>query len=203
MQAEDYNNLQTPDSPYDKNESSPYADKFEAGAGKGVKKPVPKGKQPKNGELTILANFSWKPAITDAQEIKYLLSGKWSPSFVDFQEITGSTDICSGNFITLLGMIEECAPKSIKRLNFWTHSDKKNIGITGHIDPPDVYFDFAVSELELQQNAANNLTYTLNSKSFTLEDVRNRFAEGAIFVLYGCRAGYDPTTLLTALKDLL
>jgi hypothetical protein len=45
--------------------------------------------------------------------------------------------------------------------------------------------------------------FEFHKNHFSLDDVRNRFSDDAFAVLYGCMIGYDPTSLLTALKDLL
>ena len=108
-----------------------------------------------------------------------------------------------GDFIALLGMITEYNNKSISRLNFFTHANKTIIGITGYMDPTDVFFTTSVDQTEIASYASSGLSFTYKKQTFTLDDVKARFTEDAIFVLYGCDAAFDPTTLLTALKDLL
>jgi hypothetical protein len=201
MDDDDYKALQNPESEYDDVRSlpSPYDKKPPKPA------PTPAGKSPgASGEVTILARYDWDPPITEAQEVQYLLDGKWHPSHQDYVEITGITVKNSpGNFIALLGMVAEYKPKSIKRLNFWTHSNRTVIGITGHVVPGNVVFTNSTDEAEIANYAASGLSFTVGKQSFTLDDVRDRFADDAIFVLYGCDIAFDPTGLLTALKDLL
>ena len=198
--SDDYTNLQNPDSDYtdSTNAASPYS-------GKTSKKPAPKPalKKPANGEVTILATYNWDPPISGKTEIEYLLSGKWHPGTLDYIEIAGPTKTSPGNFTALLGMIVEYAPGSIKRLNFFTHANKKVIGIIGTMDDKNVYFTESVDETEISNNATNTIQYTFNGQSFYLTDVQARFTDDATFVLYGCDIAFDPTTLLTALKDLL
>ena len=67
----------------------------------------------------------------------------------------------------------------------------------------DVTFTAWVDETQIANYASSGLSFTYKKQNFSLDDVRARFADGAIFVLYGCDAAFDPTTLLTALKDLL
>jgi hypothetical protein len=202
MDVDDYSDLQNPDSDYTEAQdpASPYGAK---GGKVPAKASKPKLKTPKNGEVTILASFVWNPAIDGATEINYLLSGKWHPGYVDYVEITGTEMKESpGNLIALLGMITEYKPKSIKRLNFFTHANKKVIGIVGYMDSTNVFFTNSVDETEIAGHASAGLSFKYNKQNFTLDDVRGRFAEGAIFILYGCDIAFDPTTLLTALKDL-
>jgi hypothetical protein len=201
---DDYSALQQPDSEYTQAQSpaSPYGKK---GSKTPAKPKKSAGKSPgKAGEVTILAFYDWKPPISEEQEVKYLLDHKWHPSYPDYVEITGVTAKNSpGDFIALMGMIAEYKPKSIKRLNFWTHSNKTIIGIIGHVVPGNVIFTNSIDEVAISNYAANGLSFTVGKQSFTLDDVRNRFADDAIFVLYGCDIAFDPKGLLTSLKDLL
>lgn len=205
MDNENYRELQNPNSDYSEtqNPPSPYS-------GKGAKTPAnpaaPTLKTPVNGEVTILTSYPWIPPIDEKTEVEYLLSGhdKWHPSYPDYSEITGvQMKNTPGDFIALLGMITEYKPKSIKRLNFFTHADKTVIGITGYMDSTAVVFTAFVDQTQIANYASADLSFTYNKQSFSLDDVKARFTDDAIFVLYGCDAAFDPTTLLTALKDLL
>lgn len=202
MDLNDYTNYQNPNSDYtqDQNPASPYS----AGAKAPAKPAAPKLKDPANGEVTILTTYDWKPEIDGKTEIDYLLNGKWHPGYVDYSEITGvQMKNTPGDFIAFLGMITEYKPGSIKRLNFFTHANKKVIGITGYLDATDVYFTKWVDETEITNYASSGISFKYNGQDFTLDDVKGRFSSDAILVLYGCDIAYDPTTLLTALKDLL
>jgi hypothetical protein len=136
--------------------------------------------------------------------VDYLLNGKWHPSYPDYSEITGiQVKETPGDLIALLGMITEYKTKSIKRLNFFTHANKTVIGITGYMDSTDVFFTASVDQTQIASYASSGISFTYKKQNFSLDDVRARFTDDAIFVLYGCDAAFDPTTLLTALKDLL
>jgi hypothetical protein len=204
MDNGDYNELQNPGSEYTDVQSpgSAYAKKDSKAPAKSA---APSAKSPgPNGEVTILAYYGWDPPISEEQEVKYFLDGKWHPSYQDYVEITGVTVKNSpGNFIALMGMVAEYKPKSIKRLNFWTHSNRTIIGITGHIVPGNVTFTDSIDEVAISNYATNGMSFTVGKQTFTLDDVRNRFADDAIFVLYGCDIAFDPTGLLTAIRDLL
>jgi hypothetical protein len=203
MDNDNYSGSQNPNSDYSdsQNSPSPYS-------GKNAKRPAtpagPKLKVPVNGEVTILTSYPWNPPIDEKTEVEYLLNGKWHPSYPDYSEITGiQVNDTPGNFIALLGMITEYKNKSISRLNFFTHANKTVIGITGYMDSTNVYFTAHVDQTEIANYASSGLSFTYKKQDFTLDDVRARFTDDAIFVLYGCDAAFDPTTLLTALKDLL
>jgi hypothetical protein len=206
MADDNYSELQNPDPEYAdaQNPASPYANKS------AKTPPAPSAPAPKtpgqNGEVTILARYLWNPPISEKTEVEYLLAGggKWHPSYDDYVEITGvTTPQAPGDFIALMGMIAEYKPKSIKRLNFWTHANKTVIGIVGDVVPGNVIFTNSINDVQIANYAATGMSFTVGKQAFTLDDVRARFADGAIFVLYGCDIAYDPTGLLTALKDLL
>lgn len=204
MDNDGYGESQSPDSDYaeTQNPPSPYSNKNSKAPA--APPAAPKLKNPSNGEVTILASYAWKPPITEKTEVEYLLDGKWHPWTADYTEITGVQATTSpGNFIALLGMITEYKAKSIKRLNFFTHANKLVIGITGYVDPTDVFFTESIDQATIASYASSGLSFTYNKQSFSLDDVRARFADDGMFVLYGCDAAFDPTTLLTALKDLL
>jgi hypothetical protein len=203
MANDGYSDLQHPDSEYTdvQDPLSPYDQKNSNVAGK---QPAPTLKTPVNGEVTILASFVWSPPISATTETDYFLNHKWHPSFADYVEITGLTPTSApADFIALMGAITEFKPRSIKRLNFFTHSNKKVIGISGTIDDTDVTFTKDIDEAQIASYAASGLSFSVGSQTFSLDDVRGRFTDDAIFVLYGCDIAFDPTTLLTALKDLL
>jgi hypothetical protein len=191
----DYSEMQTPASPYGKGTKPP------AKPAQPAKPPL---KTPANGEVTILTSFPWNPPIDGKTEIQYLLNGKWHPSYPDYSEITGVTMTNTpGDFIALMGMIAEYKPGTIRRLNFFTHANKKVIGIAGYMDSSNVYFTTSVDETEIANYASSGMSFKYNGQDFTLDDVRARFTSDAIFVLYGCDTAFDPTTLLAAIKDLL
>ena len=199
--SDDYSDLQSPDSGYSgvQNPASPYGAK----GAKGGKPAKPQLKSPANGEVTILTPFVWKPEIDGATEIQFLLDGKWHPGYQDYVEITGVTmKETPGNLIGLLGAVTEYKDGSIKRLNFFTHGNKTLIAIDGYMDASNVYFTSSVNDTEIANHASAGLSFTYKKQSFTLDDVRKRFTEDAIFVLYGCDIAFDPTSLLTAWRDL-
>ena len=202
--GDDYGGLQQPEPGYPdaQNPPSEYADKDR----KTPAKPKVAGKAPgANGEVTILARYVWDPAITDKEETQHLLDHKWHPWWADYVEITGikNPPTPPGDFVALMVTIAEYQPKSIKRLNFWTHADRTSIGIRGHLIPGDVIFDDWVDDMKIASFVQPGMTFTSGKTTVTLDDVRGRFADDAIFVLYGCDIARDPTALLTPLKDLL
>src|SRR5262245_11542285 len=115
--ADDYNSSKQPASPYKQAQS---------------KKPVDKKtgkKTTADGEVTILTSLLCRPEISDEKEIELLYDRKWAPSTADFEAIAGKTRIAPGNLIALLGLLNEFGEKSIKRLNFFTHSNEDSVGI--------------------------------------------------------------------------
>ncbi|CCQ46236.1 hypothetical protein ARTSIC4J27_2196 [Pseudarthrobacter siccitolerans] len=205
MTDQDYRDLQSPQGGYGgiQQPGALYVRKGGTGGKAGAKSNKPKLKTPKNGEVTILADFVWKPPISGAKEIQLLVAGQWHPGFADYAEITDvKTKESPGNMIALLGAITEYKQQSIKRLNFFTHANLSVVGIRGFINPENVYFDESVDAADVDGLTRASLNFTYKNQNFTLDDVRSRFTEDAIFVLYGCDTAFAPTVLLTAWKDL-
>jgi hypothetical protein len=205
MADDDYSDAQNPSPEYAgaQNPASPYANK---NAKKTPPAPTPPGgKAPgPNGEVTILASYGWQPAITEQKEVEYLLDGKWHPQTEDYEAITGlKAPTAPGDLNRLMELIGEYKPKSIRRLNFWTHADSGSIGITGYLVPSAVMFTNSVDEFAINNINVPGISFGPKGKTVTLDEIRGRFADDAIFVLYGCNVGRYPKTLLTALKDLL
>ncbi len=166
-----------------------------------------KAPKPKNGEVNLAGFFVWNPALTDAEEIQALADGKWSPATVDFLAVMGDKSLKGmGDFTAILGEIAQYAPGSVKRVNFFTHSDATVLGIRGSNDTSgahgSVTFDVSVTDTEIDAFAQNGLSFTYNNQQFDLDEVRARFAPDAVFVLYGCKAGQN-TSLLKAIAKLL
>jgi hypothetical protein len=202
---DDYSDLQQPGPGYADAQDPPseYANK---GSKAPAKPKTPAGKAPgPNGEVTILARYVWNPPISEKEEVQYLLDHKWYPWWADFVEITGLTNPPTppGDFIAFMVMVAEYRPKSIKRLNFWTHANKTTIGMMGDVIPGNVMFTNWTDDTTIAGFAQQGMTFTSGQTTVTLDDVLARFADDAIFVLYGCDIASDPTSLLTALRDLL
>ncbi|MEM7773508.1 MAG: hypothetical protein AAF327_23765 [Cyanobacteria bacterium P01_A01_bin.37] len=173
--------------------------------------PMAKSKIPKASEVTLFGYFVWDPEVTGQEEIDILLSAdplvNWSPSVWDFMAVTGlSATYAMGNFEALLAAISDYKPNSISRLNFFTHGNSITLGIAGTIDSSNVFFDASINESKLDFYAQEGLTIIDESKGkereISLEDVRKRFKEDAIFVLYSCNSGAS-RGLLESLSKLL
>jgi len=201
MDNDGYGPYQRPSTDY--TDSTHGADAYGGGTPKPSKA---RSNKPANGELTILTRFVWSPEIDAATELAYLTGGTWHPGWADYVEIAGAAQVAPpGDFTALLGTIYQFDPGSIQRLNFFTHANKKMIGIQGTLDKANVWFTTFVDEAELARHVQNDFSYSFNNgkDQFTLPDVRKRFTSDAIFVVYGCDAAFDPTKLLTGLRDVL
>ena len=166
------------------------------------KKAAPKG--PPNGQVDLAGFFVWDPAITDAQEKQALFDGKWHPATVDFLAVMGSgTNQGMGNLPAVLGEIVKWPKGTVKRVNFMTHSNGRILGITGKNILGNVTFDVSVTDQDIDNLAMAGMSFTVPGRpSFTIQDVRDRFAPDAVFVIYGCKSGLN-TSVLTALNRLL
>lgn len=162
---------------------------------------------PVNGEVNLIGNFRWDPAITDAEEIALsVTAGQWSPATVDFRAVMGNSAVAIADIQNLMYEIVKFAPNSVSRVNFMTHANDTTIGFSGHNIPGDVVWDIAMDQTRLEEIAQPFNTFSPDAANpdknkFTLGEVRLRFSPGAIFVLYGCRAGAKDT-LVKALNKL-
>ena len=173
--------------------------------------PMAGSKISKAGEVTLFGHFIWDPAITDQEEIDILLSEDptkhWSPSIFDFMEATDlSPKYSIGGFEALLAEIAKHKPASISRLNFFTHGNSILLGMAGTIDSSNVYFDSYIDESKLDFYAQDGLSILYKQKGkekeATIADIRQRFKENAVFVVYSCNSAVE-TGLLKSLSKLL
>ncbi len=173
--------------------------------------PMANFKTPKAGEVTLFGHFVWDPELTDQEEIEILLSEDptvhWSPSVLDFMEATDlSPKYSIGGFEALLAEIAKHKPDSISRLNFFTHGNSVLLGMSGTIDSSNVYFDSYIDEVKLDFYAQDGLSILYEkkgkAKEATIADIRQRFKENAVFVVYSCNSAVE-TGLLKSLSQLL
>lgn len=164
-------------------------------------------------ELNLAGKFEWDPSITDAEEIAELAAGRWSPSTGDFVAVPGGTVAVAPTFGNLLGAILSEKDGSISRLNLFTHANKGMVAFGGHIEKrtigrADVFLNTNapgdnLTAMDSTSMAALNqagVTFTApkpigGKSSFTVADVRKKFAPGAVFVLYACHSGQDANFL--------
>ncbi len=76
------------------------------------------------------------------------------------------------------------------------------MGIAGENIPGDVVFTKHIDDTTINGFAANGISITYNNKTYTLAEIRKKFMNDAIFVLYACHLGAN-IPLLKALSDLL
>ena len=158
---------------------------------------------PPNGQVDLAGFFVWDPAISDADEIQALADHKWHPATVDFLAVMGSNaNQGMGDFPAILGEIVKWPAGTVKRVNFMTHSNNKTLAIRGHNTLADVFFDVSVTDQDINNFATAGMTFSAAGRTFTIEDVRARFAPEAVFVIYGCKSGLN-MSVLTALNKLL
>jgi len=156
-----------------------------------------------SGQWDLAGFFVWDPVVSAAQEKAALAAGNWHPATLDFLAVMGSSVLQGmGDFVAILGEIVKRPVGTVKRVNFMTHANNKMIGIRGRNDVSNVWFDVAVTDQDITNLTAPGLSFTAGTTKFTLQDVRDRFAEGAVFVVYGCHAGLN-ISVLQALNKLL
>lgn len=157
-------------------------------------------------EITIVGSFK-NPFASRADEIKAMKENRWEPSTDDFVDVAG-TALTVDHFHTIFGAIlvegnKETKAGSIKRINIFTHANPSMIAFSGQISSVG-----AMASVTLRTNGAmtpgdlqaltQGQTFnvasknkTIAAKTFTLDDIRRRFAKDAVIVLYACKSGID------------
>jgi hypothetical protein len=167
-------------------------------------------------ELNLVGNFP-KPASWTAQkEVQLIQSGKWFPNTPDFLAVAGKGSIEIKNTWDFLLKIL-AAKNKISRLDFFSHGVTGAIVLAGQTrdDGSNVDFSsnpdtkwtqvlvpgknskaimdpFAGKWGDLGENSGTASVTSDSGVSFTLDDVRNKFAAGATFWLYLCHSSADP-----------
>lgn len=157
-------------------------------------------------ELNCVGEFAWDPAITDATEIAELAANRWAPQTDDFVAVVGGNALSTPSFGELLGAILSEADGSVARVNLFTHANKGMVAFSGHIQQGAISAQVMLnvngpgdnmtamdptSMTNLSQPGVNfKAPKAIRGKTvFTVEDVRKKFAPGAMFVLYACHSG--------------
>src|SRR6185436_9726860 len=127
--------------------------------------------------------------------------------------IPGGTVALAPTFGNLLGAILSEANGSISRINVFTHANAGMIAFGGHIEKKTVTRADVLMNINpagdnltaLDTTSMTNLnqpgtTFTVakpinKQTSFTVADVRKKFATDAVLVLYACHSGQSATFL--------
>jgi hypothetical protein len=162
-------------------------------------------------ELSLVGDFP-KPASWTAQkELQQIQADKWFPSTLDFLAVAGSGSVAIADSWDFCLKIVK-APKNISRLNFFSHGTTSLIALQGQIlddgsnvmlaqnadtgwtqvlAPKAILDPFAKTWGDVGQNSGS-VSMTVNGTSFTLDDVRKKFASDATIWLYLCHGAADP-----------
>jgi hypothetical protein len=158
-------------------------------------------------ELSFYGKFDnpWK-RVDD--EVTAMAKDRWSPTSDDFAAVAGKSSVQVGSWKNLLGAIlthgdTESALGSISRINIFTHANSDLIALSGNVRQGSAAADVtlnvpdAISEETLDQ-LNSGVTFSvvskdkkLASRKFELDDVRKRFTNDAVIVLYACHGAVD------------
>lgn len=145
-------------------------------------------------QITAVGDFS-KPWANAAEEIDAIRSGTWFPSTDDFIAFGVKSRASKGKRVlpivgsteAFIHLILDQKPKSISRINLITHGGVSSIGFLGDVIPGNVAFDDELDLGVLSGFLRDGLVY--KGKQLQWSDVENRFADNAVFVIYGCKVG--------------
>jgi hypothetical protein len=162
-------------------------------------------------ELSLVGNFPKPASWTPQKELQQIHADKWFPSTLDFLAVAGPGGAAIADTWDFCLKIVQ-APKKISRLNFFSHGTTSLIALQGQIlddgsnvmlaQNPDtgwtqvlaskaILDPFAKTWGDIGQNSGS-VSMTVNKTSFTLDDVRKKFASDATIWLYLCHGAADP-----------
>jgi hypothetical protein len=160
-------------------------------------------------EMSLVASYPKPAQWTPAKERELIGKDTWFPHTLDFLEVAGrgSKAIASPEDF-LLKIIETSG--RIGRLNFFSHGVTGRIATSGEVDPAgksvslDTGWTSVIGSRRIADPYANlwgddgdnsGAKITVGSRSFSLDDVRAKFAPDAELWLYICHSGGDPMLL--------
>lgn len=161
-------------------------------------------------ELNLVGSYPRPQSWTNAKELELIRADSWFPHTLDFLAVAGkgSKEIKSPEDF-LLKIIE--ANGQIGRLNFFSHGVTGMISTSGQVDPKGTacYLESGWTQVIGETRIADpyaktwgddgensgSVKITVGDKSFSLDDVRAKFASDAELWLFICHAGADPNLL--------
>ncbi len=162
-------------------------------------------------ELSLVGDFPKPASWTPQKELQQIHAGKWFPSTPDFLAVAGAGSIAIADTWDFLLKIVK-APKKISRLNFFSHGTTSLIALQGQVlddgsdvmlathpdtgwtqvfSPKAILDPFALKWGGAGENSGS-VSITVDTTTFTLDDVRNKFAPEATLWLYLCHSAADP-----------
>ncbi len=162
-------------------------------------------------ELNLVGDFPKPASWTPQKELQQIHADKWFPSALDFLAVAGSGSVAIADTWDFLLKIVK-APNKISRLNVFSHGSTSLIALQGEIladggnvilaQKPDTSWTqvfaakaildpFAKTWGDVGQNSGS-VSMTVGGTSFTLDDVRKKFAAEATLWLYLCHSAADP-----------
>jgi len=157
-------------------------------------------------ELNLVGNYEKPQSWTAEKELALIRKDSWFPHSADFLAVAGKGSVIVASPEDLLLKIVS-APGSISRLNFFSHGVFGKIAMSGQVDPegkscsldsgwtqvggvgPMIADPYAKIWGDHGENSRNKVT--MGTRSFSLDDVRAKFAPGAEIWLYICHGAAD------------
>lgn len=137
-------------------------------------------------DLVFAAGYGrpYRGRNADQQETRDAERSRWHPASIDMEQAAAGSGGGSGvsTLDALLAHIEAQGKGAITELGLIAHSNSSHFALAGTIDlaQNDVIFDRADALINVD---------TLKSKAERIAKLRDRFAEDAKIILYGCNAG--------------
>jgi len=156
------------------------------------------------GDINVIGSFDWDPPLKNSQqEVQLMIENKWEPGSKDFEAVAGKSILCK-SFLQFLGVILNQKPKSVGRINVFTHGNSDLIAFKGRLVPrttmTDVMLELSqgldlkaldMQALDLINDTNRWFQVERNPTKYTITDIRSRFTDNAIIFFYSCHSGLD------------
>ncbi len=157
-------------------------------------------------ELNLVGNYEKPKSWTAEKELALIRKDSWFPHSADFQAVAGRGSVIVASPEDFLLKIVS-ASGSISLLNFFSHGVTGKIATSGEVDAegqscsldsgwtqvtgvgPMIPDPYAKIWGDQGENSGNKVS--MGARSFSLDDVRAKFAPGAEIWLYICHGGVD------------
>lgn len=161
-------------------------------------------------ELNLVGSYPKPATWTAAKEKELIGQDNWFPHTLDFLAVAGkgSKEITSPEDF-LLKIVETTG--QISRLNYFSHGVTGKIATSGKVDPAGQFCtldsgwtsviggkriaDPYATRWGDEAQDSGTVTVTIGNKTFSLDDVRAKFAADAELWLFICHGGADPMLL--------
>jgi hypothetical protein len=160
-------------------------------------------------ELNLVGSYPKPKSWTAAKELSLIGKDSWFPHSADFQAVAGKGSVVVTSPEDFMLKIVSTSG-SISRLNFFSHGVSGRIAMSGEVDEEGQSCSLVSGWTQVigtkriadpyariwgDEGENSGSKVTVGTRSFSLDEVRAKFAPGAEIWLYICHGGADPMLL--------